>query len=118
MTLNPHMTATERTLWRQAVQAAAAAAREPYSAARAKALAKALAPSPELRLPDLRALPAAGFRAFLTLARGWAKEEDPRLREAMVGRLASLADLAGDILDGLRSDDGQPPSWTDRADLR
>jgi hypothetical protein len=117
MNHNPHMTATERAVWRMVVQEAAAAAREPYSQARAKALNKALAPCPEMRLPDLRPLPAAAFRAFLTLARGWAKEDDPRLREIMVARLAAMADVAGDILDGFRLDDA-PPSWTDRADLR
>lgn len=117
MSHNPHMTATERVLWRDLVQTAAAAAREPAVKARSKALAKALAPAADLRLPDLRPLPAAGFRAFLTFARGWTKEEDDRLRALLSPRLAALADLAGDILDGFRLDDA-PPSWTDRADLR
>jgi hypothetical protein len=117
MSHNPHMTATERTLWRQAVQAAAGAVREPDSPAAAKALSKALAPCPEMRLPDLRPLPASAFRAFLIMARGYAKEEDVRLRRALGDRLAALADVAGDILDGLRLEDG-PPRWADRADLR
>ncbi|MFN3352616.1 MAG: hypothetical protein ACK4Z5_03320 [Brevundimonas sp.] len=118
MSHNPHMTSHERVLWRQIAQAAFEAAALPTDARRAKALAKALSPAPDLRLPDLRPLPSSGFRAFLMMARGFAKEEDAGLRALLAPRLTALADLAGDILDGLKADDGPPPSWTERADLR
>lgn len=116
---NPNMTSAERVLWRQVAQAAHEAARDPRAVGKAKALNKALAGSETWRLPDLRPLPSACFRAFLMMARGWAKEADTAAREALAPRLVGLADAAGDILDGVASDrDGPPPAWTQRADLQ
>ena len=40
------------------------------------------------------------------------------LRVLLATRLEALSDAAGDILDGLRTDDGPPPAWTERADLQ
>lgn len=121
MSHNPNMTSTERVMWRQVTQAAHEAAKAPESAALAKALKKALAGSESWRMPDLRPLPSACFRAFLMMARGYAAEPDPVVRFALKGRLAGLADAGGDILDGIGSTnaaDAPPPAWTQRADLR
>ena len=119
MTASP-MTPTERVLWRTVAQAAGEAAKAPGSATKAKALKKALAGSPSWRLPDLRPLPSAAFRAFLMLARGYSTETDAVLRFAMASRLAALADAAGDILDGLGGGEAEQPrhGWQDRADLK
>lgn len=118
MSHNPQMTSTERVLWRQLTQAAFEAARDPAAVGKAKALRKALAGAKGWRMPDLRPLPCACFLAFLGVARGWALEGDVRLRQALAGRLEALADTAGDILDGLRTEsDPEPPAWTRRADL-
>lgn len=119
MSHNPNMTSGERVLWRQLCQAAHEAARAPDIETKAKALTKALAGSGDWRMPDLRPLPAACFRAFLVMARSWAPERDARVRAALAPRLEALADAAGDILDGLPAGtDGKPPAWTQRADLR
>jgi hypothetical protein len=114
------MTSAERVLWRQVTQAAHHAARAPEAMVRATALKKALAGAGDWRLPDLRPLPSACFRAFLMLARGYAAEPDPVVRFALAGRLQALADAAGDILDGIGGTDAgerEPPAWTKRADL-
>jgi len=116
MAHNHNMTATERVLWRQVAQAAHEAARAPDAVGKAKALKKALAGSEGWRMPDLRPLPMACFRAFLMLARGFAAEPEAVLRFALATRLAGLADAAGDILDGLAADQASP-AWTKRADL-
>lgn len=121
MTASP-MTSTERVLWRGVTQAAFEAARAPDAVGKAKALRKALAGSERWRLPDLRPLPSACFRAFLMMARGYSAEPDPAVRAALASRLIGLGDAAGDILDGLRlppSPDGEAeaPAWTRRADL-
>lgn len=116
MSHNPNMTTAERVLWRQLTQAAFEAARAPEVESRAKALKKALAGAETWRMPDLRPMPAACFRAFLTLARGWAPEPDTRVRAALAPRLIALADAAGDILDGL-PEAWAPPVGQDRADL-
>lgn len=123
MTASP-MTSTERVMWRQVTQAAFEAARAPATDGKAKALKKALAGSERWRLPDLRPLPSACFRAFLMMARGYSAEPDPAVRAALASRLIGLSDAAGDILDGLR---GSPApegaaeaprhGWQDRADL-
>lgn len=119
MNPNPNMTGSERVLWRQLTQAAHEAARDPGAVGKAKALRKALAGSEGWRLPDLRPLPCGCFRAFLTMARGWAPEPDTAVRAVLAPRLAALADAAGDILDGLDTGaDATPPAWTQRADLR
>jgi hypothetical protein len=118
MSHNPNMTSAERVLWRQVAQAALDAARSPEAEARRKALKTALAGGESWRLPDLRPMPSACFRAFLMLARGFVAENDPVVRFALAKRLDGLADAAGDILDGIRTDDGPPPAWTNRADLR
>ena len=121
MSHNPNMTASERVLWRMVAQAAHEAAKEPHGEARAKALKKTLAGSEGWRLPDLRTLPCACFRAFLMMARGFAAEPDAVVRFALASRLAGLADAAGDILDGVRGTEtgtGEPPAWTKRADLQ
>lgn len=118
MSHNLVMTSTERVLWRQIVQAAFDAARAPTVEARAKALRVALKGSESLRLPDQRPLPSALFRAFLMTARGFVAETDMRLRALLAPRLEALSDAAGDVLDGLRLDDGSPPAWTGRADLQ
>lgn len=119
MAHNPNMTTSERVLWRQLCQAAHEAARDPAAVGKAKALNKALAGSGDWRLPDLRPLPAACFRAFLTMARAWGPETDLHVREALAPRLAALADAAGDILDGLPTGaEGPPPAWMQRADLK
>lgn len=118
MSHNPNMTCTERVLWRAITQAAFEAARAPTVEARAKALKVALKGSESLRLPDLRPLPSAVFRAFLMTARGFVVETDPRLRTLLAPRMEAQSDAAGDILDGLRLDDGPPPAWTERADLQ
>jgi len=118
MSHNPNMTSTERVLWRQVAQAAHEAARAPEVEARAKALKKALAGAETWRMPDLRPLPSACFRAFLLLARGFAAETDPKVRFALRARLEGLADAAGDILDGLPSDGVDTSSWSNRADLK
>lgn len=115
--MNPDLTATERVLWRGVAQAAHEAARDPASAARAKALKKSMAGWEGWRHPDLRPLPRACFRAFLYLAVGWANEPDTAVRAALAPRLAGMADAAGDILDGIRVDDGPRPAWTQRADI-
>lgn len=117
MSHNPDMLASERVLWRQVCQAAFEAARKPDRVGEAKALNKALAGSERWRLPDLRPLPSACFRAFLLMARSWAKEGDLAVRAELAPRLSALADAAGDILDGLACDQTEPPSWTKRADL-
>lgn len=121
MSHNPNMTSTERVMWRQVTQAAHEAAKAPESAALAKALRKSLKGAESWRMPDLRTLPSACFRAFLMLARGYAAEPDPVVRFALRTRLTGLADAAGDILDGLgptSGDDATRPAWMDRADLR
>lgn len=118
MAHNANMTTSERVLWRQVCQAAHEAARDPEAVGKAKALKKALAGSEGWRLPDLRPLPLGCFRAFLTMARGWAPETELGLRVQLAPRMEALADAAGDILDGLRADDGPPPAWTNRADLK
>ena len=82
-----------------------------------KLLAKALAGSEGWRLPDLRPLPSACFRAFLLAARSWNKETDLKVRAELAPRLVALADAAGDILDGLKCDEREPPRWAGRADL-
>ncbi|WP_309628191.1 hypothetical protein [Brevundimonas sp.] len=120
MSHNPNMTSAERVLWRQVAQAAHEAAKAPESAGLAKALKKALSGAESWRMPDLRPLPSACFRAFLMMARGFAAEPDPVVRFALKARLAGLADAAGDILDGLgpTSGDEPRPAWMDRADLK
>lgn len=119
MSHNPNMTGAERVIWRQIAQAAFEAARAPQVETKARALKVALKGSENIRLPDLRPLPSACFRAFLMLARGFAGEPDAALRALLAGRLEGLADAAGDILDGLRPDrDGEPPAWMRRADLQ
>ena len=118
MSHNPCMTCAERVLWRAIVQAAFEASRSPDVATKAKALKVALKGSESIRLPDLRPLPSACFRAFLMMARGFIAEPDVRLRALLATRLEALSDAAGDILDGLRIDDGPPPAWTERADLQ
>lgn len=117
MSHNPHMTSAERVLWRQLAQAAFDAGREPDTVAKRKALKKALAGSGDWRLPDLRPLPSACFRAFLMMARGYVAEEDAAVRVALAPRLAGLSDAAGDILDGLPTEPKEPPAWTRRADI-
>lgn len=118
MSHNPNMTVAERVIWRQIVQAAFEAARDPAAVGKVKALKVALKGSEAVRLPDLRPLPSACFRAFLMMARAFFAEPDAGLRALLAARLEGLSDAAGDILDGLRLDDGPPPSWTERADLR
>lgn len=118
MAHNPALSATERVLWRTVCQAAFDAARDPAAVGKAKALKKALAGSEGWRQPDLRPLPFGLFRAFLTMARGWAPETDARLRAHLAPRLEALADAAGEVLDGLPVADDAPPAWTTRADLR
>lgn len=118
MSHNPDMMSTERVLWRQVCQAAFEAAQKPDQSGVAKALAKSLAGSEGWRLPDLRPLPSACFRAFLLTARSWNKETDLKVRAELAPRLVALADAAGDILDGLTCDRRDPPAWTTRADLK
>ncbi len=121
MSHNPQMTSAERVLWRQVAQAAHEAAKAPEMLGLAKALKKTLAGSEGWRMPDLRPLPSACFRAFLMLARGFAAETDAVVRFALASRLAGLADAAGDILDGIGSvsaENRAPPAWTERADLK
>lgn len=117
MSHNPDMLSSERVLWRQVCQAAFEAAQKPDQVGVAKALAKALAGSEGWRLPDLRPLPSACFRAFLLTARSWNKETDLKVRAELAPRLVALADAAGDILDGLKCDESEPPRWAGRADL-
>lgn len=117
MSHNPAMLSSERVLWRQVCQAAFEAALHPEQVGRAKALKKALAGSEGWRLPDLRPLPSACFRAFLLTARAWDKETDLKVRAELAPRLTALADAAGGILDGLACDRRDPPAWTQRADL-
>lgn len=118
MNHNPHMTSADRVIWRLAAQAAFDAARAPETAAKIKALKKALSAARERVMPDLRPLPAACFRAFLTLARGFAAEPEAALRAALAARLEALADAAGDILDGLCLPEAPHHAWQDRADLK
>jgi hypothetical protein len=118
VTHNPDMLSSERVLWRQVCQAAFEAAQHPEQSGRAMALKKALAGSEGWRLPDLRPLPCACFRAFLLVARAWPGEANLTVRAELAPRLIALADLAGDILDGLSCDRRDPPSWVDRADLK
>jgi hypothetical protein len=118
MSHNPNMLSSERVLWRQVCQAAHEAARDPAAVGKAKALNKALAGSEGWRLPDLRPLPSACFRAFLMTARSWNRETDLKVRAELAHRLAALADAAGDILDGLACDRRDPGAWSDRADLQ
>jgi hypothetical protein len=118
MSHNPNMTAAEGALWRQLTHAAAEAAREPAIEARAKALKKALAGADGWRMPDLRPLPAACWRAFLVMAKGYAAETDGRVRAALAPRLAALTDAAADIQTGLVLEDPRAAGWAGRADLK
>lgn len=121
MSHNPDMTSTERVLWRTLCQAAFIAARDPTAVGKAKAMKKALGDCRERRMPDLRPLPAACFRAFVTVAHGFVAETDPGLRLLLAPRLEALSDAAGDILDGLRTAGeakAPAPLWTERADLK
>ena len=115
------MTPSERTLWRLAIQAAFAAARAPQAVGAARDLKRALAGSEGWRLPDMRPLPLNAFLAFLMMARAWSAEPDMRVRQALAERMAAMADMAGDILDGLAvmvaESDQEAPAWTRRADL-
>jgi hypothetical protein len=124
MSHNPTMTSGERVLWRIACQAAFDAARAPEVEARAKSLKKALAGAGDWRMPDLRSLPCACFRAFYIVAKGFALEADPALRAQLAPKLEALADAAGDMLDGLGlpataapGEDPPLPLWTERKDL-
>lgn len=120
----PQMTSAERVLWRQACQAALAAARAPEVEARLKELRKALAGSGAWRMPDQRSLPQACFYAFWTVAKAFAAEPDAAVRAHLAPKLEFLVDAAGDMLDGLgpqpaaEGEDAPPPAWTQRADLQ